>query len=76
LEDKDRVFKNGPYFFNLARIYLRLWSKNFSREKEDFIVARVLIRMYSMMHKYWEEEILEGIGNALGSFVKTFKVTK
>ena len=36
LEDKDCIFKGGPYFFNVAGIYMRFWKENFMPEKEDF----------------------------------------
>jgi hypothetical protein len=32
--------------------------------------------MYSLPQDLWEKEILEGIGNTLGSFVKILEVTK
>jgi hypothetical protein len=33
-EDKDRVFENGPYFYNLVGLYLRFWTDHFCPEKE------------------------------------------
>jgi hypothetical protein len=32
--------------------------------------------LYSLLHEYWDEEILASIGNTLGTFVKTAKATK
>jgi hypothetical protein len=71
LEDHDKVFKGGPYFFNSAGLHFRPWTERFSPEKEDFMVAPVWIRLYSLPHEFWDEEILEGIGNTIGSFVKS-----
>jgi hypothetical protein len=39
LDDRDNVFENVPYLFNLASFYLILWTKKFILVKEDFIVA-------------------------------------
>jgi len=40
------------------------------------MLAPVWIRLYSLPFDLWEEEIFEGIGNALESFVKISEVTK
>lgn len=34
------------------------------------------LRVYSLPFKFWREEILEDIGNAIGSFVKIVDQTK
>jgi hypothetical protein len=70
LEDKDRIFENGPYFFNSAGIFLRFWTERFSPDKEDFTMAPVWIRLYSLPQELWLEEILTGIGNTIGLYVK------
>jgi hypothetical protein len=41
LEDKDRIFDNGPYFYNYAKLFLKLWMDPFSIEKEDFTMAPI-----------------------------------
>jgi len=75
-KDRNRIFDEGPYFFNSARIHLGYWSEHFSPEKEDFTAAPVWIRLYSLPHEFWHLETLEGLGNTLGSFVKISKITK
>jgi hypothetical protein len=40
-ENKDRVFQNGPYFFNSAWLYLWFWTDRFSPKKKDFSFAPV-----------------------------------
>jgi hypothetical protein len=76
LEDKDRIFENGPYFYNSAGLFLRFWSERFSPDKEDFTMAPVWIRMYSLPQEFWLEEILMGIGNTLGHYVKASEATR
>jgi hypothetical protein len=63
LEDKDRIFDNGPYFYNSAGLFLRFWMDRFSPEKEYFTMAPVWICLYSLPQEFWLEEILMGIGN-------------
>jgi hypothetical protein len=71
LEDKDRIFEGGPYFYNTVGLYLR-----FCPEKENFAYTPVWIPLYSLPQEFWLEEILLGIGNTLGKYVKSFKSTK
>jgi hypothetical protein len=40
LEDRNRIFDGGPYFYNSAGLFLRFWTEKFSPEKEDFAHAR------------------------------------
>jgi len=76
LEDKEKLFEEGPYLFNSKGLQLCYWSKRFSLEKEDFTVAPSWIRMYSLPQEFLEKETLKGIGNTLASFFNISKVTK
>jgi hypothetical protein len=76
LEYKDRVFQNGPYFYNSGGLYLRFWTDRFYPEKEDFPCALVWIPLYSRHYEFWLEEILTGIRNTLGRYVKYLEATK
>jgi len=70
VEDQERVFQGGPYFFNSVTLYMRIWKENFSSEKEDFTATPVWIRLYSLPQEYWCSKILEIIWNTLESFVR------
>jgi hypothetical protein len=50
--------------------------EKFSPEKEDFAHASVWIRLYSFPRELWLEEILVGIGNTIGAYVKSSEETK
>lgn len=76
LEDRDRIFESGAYFYNLAGLFLQFWMERFSLDKEDFTMAAVWIRLYSLLQEFWLEEILMGIGNTVGHYVKTSEATK
>ena len=75
-EDRTNFFENGPYFYNLAGLFLRPWKEIFDPNKENITIALVWIRMYSLSTKYWKEEILMDIGNTLGTFIKVSKQTR
>lgn len=70
LEDKDKVFKWGPYFYVATELYMRPWMMNFVPEKETFTSVLVWIRLYSLPLDYWLPESLKAIGNKLGHFLK------
>jgi hypothetical protein len=76
LEDKDIIFDNRPYFYNSVGLFLQLWIDRLSPEKEDFTMATVWIILYSFPHEFWLEEILMGIGNTVGRYVKSSEATK
>jgi hypothetical protein len=56
-------------------LYLRFWIDHFSPEKEDFSFSLVWIHLYSLPQEFWLEEILVGIGNTLGLYVKSSEAT-
>jgi hypothetical protein len=76
LKDKDQIFDNGPYFYNSTRLFLRFWTYRFSLEKEDFTMVPVWIIPYSLPQELWLEEILMGIGNTMGKYVKSSEAIK
>jgi hypothetical protein len=52
LEDRNRVFNGGPYFYNSAGLFLRLWTEKFIPQKEDFSHAPVWIILYSLPQEF------------------------
>jgi len=76
LEERNQIFKGGPYFYNLPGLFLCFWTERFNLEKEDFTHALVWLRLYSLPQEFWLEEILKGIGNTIGIYVKASDVTR
>ena len=76
IEGGEWIFKEGPYFFNLAGLHPRYWVEKFNLKNVDFTPALVWIKLYSLPREFWDEETLAGTGKILGSFVKTLKVTR
>jgi hypothetical protein len=76
LEDRNRIFEGGLYFYNSEGIFLCFWMEKFSPEKEDFTHAPVWLRLYSLPKELWLEEILAGIGNTIGIYVKALEEKK
>lgn len=76
IEDKDRVFEGGPYFFVAAGLYMRPWRMNFMLERKTFTSVPVWVRLYSLPLDYWQIDSLITIGNKLGRYVKTSEATR
>ena len=76
LEDKNRIFERGPYFFNSVGLFLRPWKEKFNPDSEDLYFFPISIRLYSIPSEYWHENILEALGNSIGEFVKIVVQTK
>lgn len=75
LEDKDRIFDGGPYFFASAGLYMRPWKPNFVPENETFTQVPVWIRRFSLPIDYWGLATLKKIGDKLGTFIKASEAT-
>ena len=41
LEDKDRVFEEGPYFMNNAGLFMKYWEERYNPEKEKMLDAPI-----------------------------------
>ena len=76
LEDKARAFDSDPYFYGANGLHMRYWTEMFNPNKEDFTYVPIWIRLYSLPHEFWNEEVFSGIGNTLGSYIKTTKITQ
>jgi len=75
MDDKDRIFDGGPYFFASVGLYMRPWKPNFAPEQETFKQVPVWIRLFSLSIDYWGHAALEQIGNNLGTFIKASEET-
>ena len=75
LEDKDRIFDGGPFFFASTGLYMRPWKPNFVPQKETFKQVPVWIHLFSLPIDYWGHSTLKKIGDHLGTFIKALKAT-
>ena len=76
LEDKNRIFEGGSYFYNSTGLYLTFSKERFNPDKVDLSVAQVWLRLYSLPCELWRREILADIGNTLGVFIKVAEQTR
>lgn len=52
------------------------WEECYNPDKETFLVAPFWVHLFGLPIDLWDLEILEGIGNLIGSFVKIAETTK
>eukprot|EP00253_Pinus_taeda_P020851 PITA_20851 len=76
LEDKERIFEEGPYFMNNAGLFMRHWEERYNPDAEKLLAAPIWVRLFGLPTEFWHPEILEGIGNSIGAFVKVAETTK
>lgn len=55
---------------------MRYWEECCSPDKEKFLAVPIWVRLFGLPMDFWDPEILEGIGNTIGSFVKIAESTK
>ena len=48
VEDKNKIFEGGPYFYNSVGLYLTFWKERFNPDKEDLSIAVVWLRLHSL----------------------------
>ena len=61
---------------NNAGLFIWQWEDCYNPDKEKMLAAPVWIRIFGLPLEFWDPEILEGIGNTIGSLVKVAESTK
>jgi hypothetical protein len=69
LEDKNLIFRNGPYFMGPQGLYLNKWSPDFDPTQDVPSVVPVWVRLPHLPLHCWNPKSLESIGNTLGKYI-------
>ena len=67
-EDRDLVFKYGPYFMGLRGLFLAPWTLDFN-PRAEITAAPIWVRLPHLPLHIWGKGSLEDIGNKLGRFL-------
>jgi hypothetical protein len=67
-EDRDLVFRSGPYFMGARGLFLAPWTLDFNPGAE-ITAAPVWVRLPHLPLHLWGRRSLEDIGNKLGRFL-------
>ena len=57
-------------------MFMRYWEEYYDPDKEKFLASPLWIRLFGLSMAFSNLEILEGIWNIIGKFVKIAKTTK
>lgn len=55
---------------------MKYWEERYNPENEKMLAAPIWVRLFGLPVEFWDPEILEGIGNTIGDFVKIAEATK
>ena len=68
-EDRDLIFRSGPYFMGSRGLYLNRWSPDFDPTVDGPKEVPVWVRLPNLPVHYWNAQSLERIGNKLGRYI-------
>lgn len=68
-EEKELIFKNGPYFMGPQGLYLNKWSPDFDPAVDVPTAVPVWVKLSNLPMHCWNWESLKHIGNTLGKFI-------
>lgn len=61
---------------NNVGLFMKYWEERYNPENEKMLAAPIWVRLFGLLVEFWDPEILEGIGNLIGHFVKIAEATK
>jgi hypothetical protein len=68
-EDRDLIFRNGPYFMGTQGLYLNRWTPSFDPASEVPKDVPVWVRLPNLPIHCWNPSSLQAIGNGLGRYI-------
>jgi hypothetical protein len=68
-EDRDLIFRNGPYFMGTQGLYLNRWTPSFDPASEIPKDVPVWVRLPNLPIHCWNTPSLQAIGNGLGRYI-------
>ena len=68
-EDRDLIFRSGPYFMGTQGLYLNRWTPDFDPEVDVPKEVPVWVRLPNLPVHCWNIQTLEKVGNALGRYI-------
>lgn len=68
-EDRDLIFRNGPYFMDTRGLYLNKWTPDFDPEMDVPNVVHVWVRLPHLPLHCWGDDLVKSIGNAVWKYI-------
>jgi len=73
MDDYQKVFLQGPWFWGRAGLFITPWFPEFDANTMTVTKMPVWVRLPNLPLPYWHHQVLEDIGNLLGSYIKSDK---
>lgn len=55
---------------NNVGLFMRHWEDRYNPDNEKLLAAPIWVRLFGLPMEFWDPDILEGIGNSIGTFVR------
>jgi hypothetical protein len=68
-EDRELIFRNGPYFMGTQGLYLNFWMPFFDLVVEVPKDVPVWVKLPNLLIHCWNPNSLQEIGNGLGKYI-------
>eukprot|EP00253_Pinus_taeda_P007342 PITA_07342 len=68
-EDRNLIFRNGPYFMGPQGLYLNQWNPDFDPSQDVPSAVPVWVRLPHLPLHCWNQKSFQTIGNALGKYI-------
>jgi hypothetical protein len=68
-EDRDLIFRSGPYFMGGRGMYLNKWTIDFILENDIPSIIPIWVRMPFLPLHCWNVETIRNIGNTLRKYI-------
>jgi len=68
-EDRNLIFRNGPYFMDSRGLYLNRWSLDFDLDMDIANAVPIWVRLPHLPLHCWGDESVKAIRNAVGKYI-------
>lgn len=68
--DRDAVIQEGPWFWGSTGLFITPWSPEFDANSMVVTKMPVWVRLHNLPIHLWTDQVLAGIGNTIGRFIK------
>jgi len=69
VEDRNLIFRNGPYFMSPRGLYLNQWTLDFNMSQDVPSTVPIWVCLPHLPLHCWNPKSLEAIGNKLGKYI-------
>lgn len=68
--DRDKVIQDGPWFWGSTGLFITPWFPKFDANTMVVSKMPVWVRLHNLPIHLWNDQVLAGIGNTIGHYIK------